>query len=257
MSLLFNFRPLVINPQLAERIGLNEAIVLQQLKYWLNETESGVDYEGRRWVYNTIDQWQKQFPFWSPETVKRALTSLQKQGLVSAEKLAKAKHDHTNHYAINYQSVALFDQVNMTRSEEVNLTQSDGSERPLLHTEITTKTTTQTSSSKSANQLDGFERFYKLYPRKQKRPAAERAWKKLDLSSELQELLIEALAEHCKQVDWIKEGGQYIPLPASWLNDRRWEDVLKSGTTAKASAYNNLPHHTPDMYQEAPNGPAF
>ena len=63
MSLLFNFRPLVINPQLAERIGLNEAIVLQQLKYWLNETESGVEHDGRRWVYNTMEQWQSSSHF--------------------------------------------------------------------------------------------------------------------------------------------------------------------------------------------------
>lgn len=35
MSLLFAERPLVINTQLAMKIGLNEAIVLQQLHYWL------------------------------------------------------------------------------------------------------------------------------------------------------------------------------------------------------------------------------
>lgn len=256
MSLLFNFRPLVINPQLADRIGLNEAIILQQLKYWLNETESGVEHEGQRWIYNTVEQWQKQFPFWSADTVKRALSSLQKQGLVLVEKLAKAKHDHTNYYAINYQSVALIEEGNLHQSEEGNLPPSGGAGCPDLHTEITTKTTPETSLSKSANQQDGFERFYKLYPRKQKRPAAERAWKKLGLSSEQQELLIKALAEHCKQVDWIKEGGQYIPLPASWLNDRRWEDELKPATVGKPSTFTYLPTHTPDMYPEVPHGQA-
>lgn len=253
MSLLFNFRPLVINPQLAERIGLNEAIVLQQLKYWLNETESGVEHDGRRWVYNTMEQWQKQFPFWSADTVKRALASLQKQGLVVVEKLAKAKHDHTNHYAINYQSDALIEEGNLHHSEQGNLPRSGGAGCPVLHTEITTKTTTETSSSKSAIQADGFERFYKLYPRKQKRPAAERVWKKLGLSSEQQEALIQALAEHCKQSDWVKEGGQYIPYPASWLNDRRWEDELKPAA-GKPSPHTNLPTHTADMYPEVPNG---
>lgn len=41
MSLLFAERPLVINTQLAMKIGLNEAIVLQQLHYWLRDTNSG------------------------------------------------------------------------------------------------------------------------------------------------------------------------------------------------------------------------
>lgn len=256
MSLLFKFRPLVINPQLAERIGLNESIVLQQLKYWLNETESGLDHDGHRWVYNTVDQWQKQFPFWSVDTVKRALKSLQLQGIIFAEQLAKSKHDRTYHYAINYQSHALFEQGNLPCSEEGNLPSSIGAGCPVLHTEITTKTTPETYSSKSAYELEGFERFYTLYPRKQKRPAAERAWKKLSLSNEQQELLIRALAEHCKQADWIKEGGQYIPLPASWLNDRRWEDEL-TPAAAKGSSFTNLPIHTEDMYQGGENGPAF
>ncbi|HAH9618369.1 ybl78 [Escherichia coli] len=38
MKLLFAERPLVINTQLAMKIGLNEAIVLQQLHYWLRDT---------------------------------------------------------------------------------------------------------------------------------------------------------------------------------------------------------------------------
>ncbi len=159
MSLLFDFRPLVINPLLAERIGLNEAIVLQQLKYWLSETDSGVEHDGRRWIYNTLEQWQKQFPFWSAETVKRTLSSLQKQGLVLVEKLAKARHDHTNYYAINYESDDLFDQVNLTRSDEVNLNSSAGSDCPVLHTEITTKSTTENSVAAQ------------LAPAKPKRPA--------------------------------------------------------------------------------------
>ncbi|MBW9630680.1 hypothetical protein FG978_15245 [Escherichia coli] len=46
MSLLFAERPLVINTQLAMKIGLNEAIVLQQLHYWLRDTNSGMECDG-------------------------------------------------------------------------------------------------------------------------------------------------------------------------------------------------------------------
>ncbi|STI86995.1 replication protein [Escherichia coli] len=46
MSLLFAERPLVINTQLAMKIGLNEAIVLQQLHYWLRDTSSGMECDG-------------------------------------------------------------------------------------------------------------------------------------------------------------------------------------------------------------------
>lgn len=62
MSLLMTSQPIVINRDLACRIGLNEAIVLQQLHYWLNETNSGTEHGGIRWVYNTTEQWLEQFP---------------------------------------------------------------------------------------------------------------------------------------------------------------------------------------------------
>lgn len=89
MSLLLKVKPLVVSPELASCIGLNEAIVLQQICYWLENTTSGVEYDGKRWVYNTIDEWTNQFPFWSSDTVKRALTSLKKRDLIFVEQLKK------------------------------------------------------------------------------------------------------------------------------------------------------------------------
>ncbi|RVR60047.1 DUF4222 domain-containing protein, partial [Citrobacter freundii] len=61
-------RPIVINPDLAYSIGLNEAIALQQINYWLQETKSGMESDGVRWIYNTTEQWLEQFPFWSEST---------------------------------------------------------------------------------------------------------------------------------------------------------------------------------------------
>ena len=74
--------------------------------------------------------------------------------------------------------------------------------------------------------LDGFAQFYRLYPRRQKRLSAESAWKKLKPDAALRETLLVALANHCLRPDWIKDGGQYIPLPATWLNGRCWEDEI-------------------------------
>lgn len=160
MSLLFDFRPLVINPQLAERIGLNEAIVLQQLKYWINETESGVEHDGMRWVYNTHEQWAEQFPFWSVDTVKRTLTSLSKQGIVLVEKLNKAKHDQTNFYTINYLASALFDQGNLPSSDQGNLPSSVGADCPDVLTENTQETTQEiTKQSLSVSVTEVFDHW--------------------------------------------------------------------------------------------------
>ncbi|MGC0817994.1 conserved phage C-terminal domain-containing protein [Pantoea agglomerans] len=163
MSLLLKVKPLVISPELAQRIGLNEAIVLQQICYWLEDTTSGVENAGRRWVYNTIEEWTNQFPFWSSDTVKRALTSLKKHDLIFVEQLKKSQHDRTNYYAINYANPLLTDEGKLHSSKDAtctnraeqsapidkgNLTSSIRANCPRL-TENTTENTTEITTTPS------------------------------------------------------------------------------------------------------------
>lgn len=163
MSLLLKVKPLVVSPELASRIGLNEAIVLQQICYWLEDTTSGVEYDGKRWVYNTIDEWTNQFPFWSSDTVKRALTSLKKRDLIFVEQLKKTQHDRTNYYAINHANPLLTDEGNLHSSKNANCTNRMGHPAPIEQgnmpssigancphlTEITTENTTEITGKDS------------------------------------------------------------------------------------------------------------
>lgn len=116
MSLLMTSRPIVINPDLAYSIGLNEAIALQQINYWLQETKSGMESDGVRWIYNTTEQWLEQFPFWSESTLKRTFTRLKTLGVLKIEQLNKSQRDMTNFYTINYES-ELLDEVKVTESK--------------------------------------------------------------------------------------------------------------------------------------------
>lgn len=69
-----------------------------------------------------------------------------------------------------------------------------------------------------------FERFWAAYPKKKGKDAAKRAWKKLAPDMALCRVMAEALERQKRSRDWRKEGGQFIPYPATWLNGRRWED---------------------------------
>ncbi|HDG1697565.1 TPA: conserved phage C-terminal domain-containing protein [Kluyvera ascorbata] len=146
MSLLMPSRPIVINPDLAYSIGLNEAIALQQVNYWLKETTSGLERNGERWIYNTTEQWLEQFPFWSESTLKRTFTRLKTLGVLKIEQLNKSQRDMTNYYTINYAS-SLLDDVKVSESkrskctspsgqndtmEEVKVKHSIGSKRPAV-----------------------------------------------------------------------------------------------------------------------------
>lgn len=73
---------------------------------------------------------------------------------------------------------------------------------------------------------DLFLTFYKSYPKKRGKQAAERAFLKLKPDTDLFRQIMAALEAQKKSPDWQKEGGQYILYPATWLNGRRWEDEI-------------------------------
>ncbi|WP_370976506.1 conserved phage C-terminal domain-containing protein [Enterobacter roggenkampii] len=135
MSLLMPSRPIVINPDLAYSIGLNEAIALQQVNYWLKETTSGLERDGVRWIYNTNEQWLEQFPFWSESTLKRTFTRLKQLGVLRVEQLNKSQRDMTNYYTINYES-ELLDEVKVTKSKSSKCTLPSGQNEPMEEVKV-------------------------------------------------------------------------------------------------------------------------
>ena len=78
-------------PLEAEAIGLNEAIVVARLRFWLGRSKHS--FGGRPWVYNTYPEWQKQFLFWSIFTVKNIFRRLEELGV-----LESTQHFNTNRW---------------------------------------------------------------------------------------------------------------------------------------------------------------
>ena len=79
-----------------------------------------------------------------------------------------------------------------------------------------------------------FDQFWAAYPRKQAKEKAWRAWKKLDPDEALCRRMASALDRHRRSQQWQRDGGAYIPYPASWLNGRRWEDEPDAPASAEA-----------------------
>lgn len=79
MSLLIPEPPLIVLPSLAREVGLNEAIMLQQL-YWLGQRSEG------RWVQRSASEWGHALRgCFSARTCERILASLRKQAAVEWE----------------------------------------------------------------------------------------------------------------------------------------------------------------------------
>lgn len=78
-----------------------------------------------------------------------------------------------------------------------------------------------------------FDVFWKAYPKKVGKDAAKKSFAKVKLDISV---LLEAIEKQKKSEQWTKDGGQYIPNPATWLNQGRWEDELpeKKGGSSNA-----------------------
>ena len=85
---------------------------------------------------------------------------------------------------------------------------------------------------KYPEKYSAFDKFWQAYPKKKSKGDAEKAWGKLKLDSLLPQILA-SLESLKKDRDWIKDGGQFIPHPASWLNSKGWQDEVNEANPKK------------------------
>ena len=93
-------RMMRFHPVLADIYGLNEAIFIQQLHYWLNRKPHYVEERG--WVYNSYESWHTQLPFWSIKTIQRIVKNLIEKNIIEVSNFNKLGYDRTLWYTLNY-----------------------------------------------------------------------------------------------------------------------------------------------------------
>lgn len=121
-------KTLIVNTDLALVLGdLNEAIVLNQLNYWIeiNKKAEKNLVDGKYWVYNSYSDWRiNNFPYWSEKTIQRAFTRLENKGVVLSANYNKLAIDKTKWYTIDTEKLQeLVDEFN---SDEDKMTNRQG-----------------------------------------------------------------------------------------------------------------------------------
>ena len=152
-NLLINEPPLSVLPSLATTVGLNEAIVLQQLHYWLQNPKTGVLREdGLKWIFNSYEEWQQNFPFWSPRTVQRVFLDLERAGLVISAQLDKSAYDRRKYYQLNYDKLRMIERAKLAPSNTPKLAHS-----LIGTTETTHRNNDEDADSRISNVLHEFQ----------------------------------------------------------------------------------------------------
>jgi phage replication O-like protein O len=86
--------------------------------------------------------------------------------------------------------------------------------------------TKETTTKETKLYTPKFETFWGAYPKKVGKGYAFQCWKKILSPKPTLEEILQSIDSHRQSLQWKKDGGQYIPNPSTWLNQRRWEDEV-------------------------------
>lgn len=252
-NLLFDEHPLVLQPKLAKIIGLNEAIILQQLNYWLKRSNKFID--GHVWIYNTYSDWQDQFPFFSKSTIRRTISSLEEAGIIITANYNKAGFDKTKWYSIDENALtAKIDSACVQNEQTMSSKWTNGSvqneqmevfnlNKPIPETtrdysdnnnnNVSQGETESVSKSDLKKQQkaeeqkrleEQFEIVWKKYPKKSGKPMALKAFLKAVKSGVEIDLISTKLDEYNQQIKLRGTEKQWIKNGSTWFNQQGWLD---------------------------------
>jgi len=163
-NLVMDERLLLVGPRLACLVGLNEAILIQQIHYWLvifhNSKQLDHFKGGRFWVYNSYEEWREEnFPFWSVGTIKRIVYSLEKQGLLAThEEVTKIRGGTRKWYTIDYEKLKQLE--NSDQVDQGSTTNSDQSDHSSAENSDQSDPTTRINLIRPPDQSDPSSTLY-------------------------------------------------------------------------------------------------
>jgi len=110
-----------------------------------------------------------------------------------------------------------------------------------IRPEQTTPEKPQDTPPRKAAYSVSFDEFWKAYPKRVGKDAAWKAWQSRTRAGTLPtiEALTAAIDTQKRSPAWVKDSGQYIPNPATWLNQGRWQDEQASAPQSSGIKYWN------------------
>ena len=76
--------------------------------------------------------------------------------------------------------------------------------------------------------LKNFELFWSVYPNKKSKKTAFEKFKRIDFKKTSFESIMISLEKQKQSDDWTKNGGQYVPMPQTWIFNERWTDEIQA-----------------------------
>ena len=186
------------NVEEAHKYGVEKAILLQHIRFWCvqNKGKDTHEHDGLVYMYQSAQDMQKHYPYWSRQKISRLLRDMEAEGIIKSGNFNKFAYDQTKWYTINIECSEL-----NNRSSE--------SEQPIPYTNTDTKTDNL------------FDDCWAMYGRKGNKQTALRYWKKLSLKDRynIQDNILPYI--NSREYKYRKDF-------QGWINptNRMWEDQI-------------------------------
>lgn len=219
------------NTEVAKEVGIEAAILFQNIRHWVDKNEKNErhKHEGRYWTYNSTKAFAEQFPYMTDGKIRRALEKLVAKEWIIVGNFNRVAYDRTRWFAVAKPAPSICQNQQMDLSDSPNGFGTGA--QPIPDNKPDRNTDTNASAS--------FESFWDVWPKTKKKgkKMAKKAWIKANPDETLCKTIIQAVKTQSKTEDWTKNNGQFIPLPATWLNGERWEDeIQRQHTPARAAS---------------------
>tara|TARA_R100001510_G_scaffold22585_1_gene19770 strand:+ start:1498 stop:2124 length:627 start_codon:yes stop_codon:yes gene_type:complete len=182
----------------AVEYGVDKAILLQHIRFWCNQNKGKETHEhnGRVYMYQSVQDMAKHYPYWSTYKIHRLLKSMEDDNLIVSGNFNKISYDRTKWYSIN---------VHIAETQNGN----NNIATPIPNTKQDTKL------------IQEFEKCWQLYKRKGNKATSLKYFKKL--SVEDRKSVLDSIPKYVKSRERIyqKDFQGYIN-PAN----RIWEDEI-------------------------------
>ena len=204
----------------------DEAAFVHHIWYWVvwNRAREKNLRDGKYWTYSSLQDFCKEglFDYLTPRQIERIIRNCVAKGLIETACYNEDGRDQTKWYTVTDLVLCIYANGEMQSTECVDT---------FHQTVKCIKGTDKRPDKRNTDILPLFDRFWGAYPRKVSKADARKAFAKLNPDAELVEAMLRALDWQKRLPEWTKDGGQFIPYPATWLNARRWEDEQEGSPT--------------------------
>ena len=98
---------LLVSPVLAAAVGINNAHIISQIDYWLQNPLAGYMIDGEKWIYNGYSEWAAQLPWLSVDQIGRHIRALEARGLILSDNFHNTTRDRRKWYRLDYHAIAI------------------------------------------------------------------------------------------------------------------------------------------------------